>query len=80
MLFSTFYDKPYYALSQYYTGHLSLCNDNLTFPFPPFSYRTTSEVQTVRKEKDAIKLVEAYALEGQLATEVELKVCSIALT
>ena len=38
------------------------------------SYRSTSEVQAVRKEKDAIKLVEAYALDGQLATTEELKV------
>jgi uncharacterized protein YjhX (UPF0386 family) len=38
------------------------------------SYRSTSEVQAVRKEKDAIKLVEAYALDGELATAEELKV------
>ena len=66
-----------YSASSKYTGHQSLYG---TFPFPPFSYRTTSEVQTVRKEKDAIKVVEAHALEGQLATEGELKVCNTALT
>ena len=38
------------------------------------SYRSSDEVKSVRKEKDAIKLVEAYALEGQLATADELKV------
>lgn len=72
-------NKPYniYSASiiyNYNTGHQSLYSDNLSFPFPPLSYRTTTEVQTVRKEKDAIKVVEAYALEGQLATEAELKV------
>ena len=43
------------------------------------SYRSTSEVQAVRKEKDPIRLVEAYALDGQLATTEELKVHSASL-
>ena len=46
----------------------------LPFDFIDHSYRSSSEVQAVRKEKDAIKLVEAYALNGELATVEELKV------
>ena len=38
------------------------------------SYRTTEEVQTVRKERDPIKLAEEYAIEGNLLTKEELKV------
>lgn len=50
----------------------------LPFQFIDHSYRSSSEVQAVRKEKDAIKLVEAYALNGELATAEELKVLIIA--
>ena len=39
------------------------------------SYRPTEEVQGVRRERDPIKKVEKYALEGNLITEEELKVC-----
>ena len=41
---------------------------------PSASYRRASEIQEVRKERDAIKTVRSYALEGNLATEEELKV------
>ena len=41
---------------------------------PPASYRKASEIQEMRKERDAIKTVKSYALEGNLATEEELKV------
>jgi len=41
---------------------------------PLASYRRASEIQEVRKERDAIKTVRSYALEGNLATEEELKV------
>ena len=40
------------------------------------SYRPAEEVKAVREEKDAIKLVEAYAREGNLATLDELKVAT----
>ena len=46
-------------------GVISLCS----------SYRDASEVQAVRKERDPINLLTAYALEGNLVTEDELKVC-----
>lgn len=38
------------------------------------SYRDSGEVQAVRKEKDPINLLIAYALDGNLATEDEFKV------
>ena len=41
-----------------------------------YSYRSSEEVKAVREEKDAIKLVEAYAMEGNLATSDEIKVCT----
>lgn len=40
---------------------------------PGKSYRPTEEVKAVREQRDAIKLVEAYATEGNLATSEELK-------
>lgn len=46
---------------------------------PPASYRKASEIQEVRKERDAIKTVRSYALEGNLATEEELKVLALAI-
>ena len=39
------------------------------------SYRHSTEVKKVREEKDPLKLVDAYALEGNLATVEELDVC-----
>ena len=47
--------------------------------FPPASYRRASEIQEVRKDRDAIKTVRSYALEGNLATEEELKVLAVAI-
>ena len=38
------------------------------------SYRDAGEVQGVRKERDPITLLTAYALNGNLVTEEELKV------
>lgn len=38
------------------------------------SYRHSGEVQAVRKEKDPINLLTAYALSGNLATEEDFKV------
>lgn len=38
------------------------------------SYRDSAEVRAVRKERDPINLITAYALEGNLVTEDELKV------
>lgn len=40
-----------------------------------YSYRTSAEVQAVRKDRDPINLLAAYALDGNLVTEEELKVC-----
>lgn len=40
---------------------------------PGTSYRTRDEVQEVRKTKDPITLVKSMMLEGELATEAELK-------
>ena len=51
----------------------------MVFSLPPVSYRQASEIQEVRKERDAIKYVKNYALEGNLATEEELKVLAIAI-
>ena len=39
-----------------------------------YSYRPPEEVKAIKKEKDAIKIVESYAKEGNLATSDELKV------
>ena len=52
----------------------SACTEKFIFIPSYLSYRSTSEVQAVRKEKDCIKLIEAYALSGELATAEELKV------
>ena len=38
------------------------------------SYRDSGEVQAVRKERDPINLLTAYALNGNLATEEEFRV------
>lgn len=38
-----------------------------------FSYRTTEEVQTFRKERDPIKMASGYITDKNLATEDELK-------
>jgi len=40
---------------------------------PGTSYRTRDEVQDVRKTKDAIIKLKSYLLEGELATEAEIK-------
>lgn len=56
--------------------NISYLQEFILMPFCD-SYRSAAEVQAVRKEKDAIKLVEAYALEGELATAQELKVLHI---
>ena len=40
----------------------------------PASYREASEIKGVREERDPIKGVKDIALEGNLATEQELKV------
>lgn len=49
---------------------LGRCTDRCA----PSSYRDAAEVQAVRKERDPINLLTAYALDGNLVTEDELKV------
>ena len=53
---------------------VAYCYECTTYSSTCCSYRSSDEVKAVRKDKDAIKLVEAYALNGQLATAEELKV------
>lgn len=56
-----------YLFCQYVCGlhysHLYCC-----------SYRDSGEVQAVRKERDPLNLLTAYALKGNLVTEDEFKV------
>ena len=41
------------------------------------SYRPAEEVKAVRDKSDPIKLLEAYAIEGNLVTPEELKVITL---
>ena len=43
---------------------------------PGTSYRTRDEVQEVRKTKDPISMLKSFMIEGELATEEEIKVCN----
>lgn len=43
------------------------------------SYRSAQEVKDKRKNEDAIAQLESYAVEGNLMTEDEMKVCTFQL-